>query len=1356
MNPEPSGPAVCRHCGAPLSGHLLRGVCARCLARFSLAEEPEDGGRESEVGSQRSVAGDSAKSLGPSPVTRLSSLISAFRDYELLEEIAHGGMGIVYRARQLSLNRTVAVKVLLGGQFADAVAFQRFRAEAEIAARLQHPNIVAIHEIGEADGQPYYSMDYVAGRNLAEVVRDHPLPARQASTYVLKISRAVQYAHDHGILHRDLKPANILIDEHDEPRITDFGLAKRLTSDSSLATDHLSLTLAGQVLGSPNFMPPEQGRGTRAALGPASDVYSLGAMLYYLLTARPPFAADTFEATLGRVLNEEPLPPRQLNPSIPRDLETLCLKCLEKDPQRRLASASALADELDRFLEGKPIRSRPLGPVGKAARWCRRKPVLAAMTGAVLALLLTVAVVSTVAAVRIAASRQTEQRESYYALIGLAQSLVEQGEIDQAKEALLKCPPRYRHWEWGHLFFRCHQDVLSIPAHTDIKFDPLLFWSTTVALVQNVVFNHDGSQLASLGRDGSVKVWDTKDGHQLFALRSTNHLTIALAFSPSLSQLATAFSDGTVEVWDTRARQKLWAFHSESEKVEHLAYRPDGKRLALFGRSEVCVCDAVSGALVGRQQTETPVTSVMFTSGGNRLLVRTERETRLFDADAKADLGHFSVPPVSAGSLFVSPGVDRFVTVGPTGVVALWPNPTAKTELGEIRGAQSSLVRRVFFSNDGRRFCTGGDSNTAKVWDAESGRELLSIPWRVYQARFSLDGKRLVTTGSEKVARLWDLEHRSELFQLKGHSSPVETVIFSPDGGRLATGAQDGTVKLWSAGTGREVLRESSWTWGLSVSPDGRRIVASPGPEFSVWDAESGRRLVTVDPRVGATFRSAYSPDDQRVVTVGSALGRVWDTNNGRLLLNLEGHTRAVWSVAYAPSGKWIATGSLDGTARIWDAGTGRQIHRLDHGSNTVWSVAFSPDSGRLATAGDHGLNMWDASSGRFLFHGSKEIPRLGRVVFSPDGRWLVATYQLASALGVCDAQTGRLTATWPSDVPAGGCMAFSGDGKRLIVVAGGKDTGYGSGEVSAELWDFESGRRILTLKGHSEPFIEVCFAANDRRIISDSFDMTVRQWETFPWREAEYPGPSREPLLDRARRLADEYWRTRLAAEARPVELIRSRPDNTALWPKRDAGATSAQLDLTDHYNGLLQAAFHPVFTVPDSDDGLRELGTGLLELSGVRFDVRGVIQLRRHTELESAWQRIWERLPIRVEDIRVQQKIRRLHVLHGTISPEKEGAEVARFVWHYDSGQETSPISYGRDVRDWWWRPEDAVQPTSDRSRVVWTGSNPVAREKGYSLRLYLTTIESPRPQDVVRSLDYVSAMSESAPFLIAITAE
>ncbi|MCX6927404.1 MAG: serine/threonine-protein kinase, partial [Verrucomicrobia bacterium] len=349
----------CGKCGAALSGYAPDGLCAACLLE-SAFELPAGG------------SGDD-----PRPLTLLT-----LKDYELLEEIARGGMGVVFRARQISLHRLVAIKMILGGQLANAAETQRFRAEAETAAGLQHPNIVAIHEVGEHAGQPFFSMDLVEGQNLAELVRKEPLPSRKAAAYLKTIAEAVHYAHSHGVLHRDLKPSNILIDDSDQPRVTDFGLAKRLI-DSELSPNDPQLTQTGQVLGSPSFIPPEQATGQKDAIGPPSDVYSLGAILYHCLTARPPFVAETITATLRMVAENEAVSPRLLNASVPRDLETICLKCLEKDARRRYATAQALADELGRFLRGEPIQARPVTAVEKLWRWCRRKPALATAIGLV-------------------------------------------------------------------------------------------------------------------------------------------------------------------------------------------------------------------------------------------------------------------------------------------------------------------------------------------------------------------------------------------------------------------------------------------------------------------------------------------------------------------------------------------------------------------------------------------------------------------------------------------------------------------------------------------------------------------------------------------------------------------------------------------------------------------------------------------------------------------------------------------------------------------------------------------------------------------------------------------------------------
>ncbi len=334
-----------------------------------------------------------------------------FGDYELLKEIARGGMGVVYKARQASLNRIVAVKLLPFAGLATPQQVKRFRAEAEAAANLQHPNIVAIYEVGEHEGQQYFSMEYVEGRDLSAIARDTPLPAARAARYTKAIAEAIGYAHQHGVIHRDLKPSNVLIGSDDQPRVTDFGLAKRLVaqasppaSSSGVAAARADLdsgrgrpenpqartpaphdlTLTGQILGTPGFMPPEQATAGRGQVGPASDVYSIGAILYYLVTARPPFAGETFESTLAQLLNDDPPAPRLLNPAVPRDLETICLKCLEKEPSRRYRTAEDLAQDLEAWQEGRPIRARPIGLGERAAKWVRRRPAIAALLAALI------------------------------------------------------------------------------------------------------------------------------------------------------------------------------------------------------------------------------------------------------------------------------------------------------------------------------------------------------------------------------------------------------------------------------------------------------------------------------------------------------------------------------------------------------------------------------------------------------------------------------------------------------------------------------------------------------------------------------------------------------------------------------------------------------------------------------------------------------------------------------------------------------------------------------------------------------------------------------------------------------------
>jgi serine/threonine protein kinase len=533
--------------------------------------------------------------LGPEPGTR----VRYFGDYELLAEIARGGMGVVYEARQVSLNRLVALKMILAGQLASPADVQRFHTEAEAAANLDHPHIVPIYEVGEHDGQHYFSMKLIEGSSLAQQVPHMVNDARRAAKVLATVARAVHHAHQRGILHRDLKPGNILMDAQGQPHVTDFGLAKRIKSDARQ-------TQSGAIVGTPGYMSPEQARSEKV-LTTAVDVYGLGAVLYELLTGRPPFRAETPLDTILQALEREPERPRKLNPRVDRDLETICLKCLQRETEQRYGSAEALAGDLERWLEGKPISARRSNRAEVMKKWIRRNPALTGMIAISALFVVSTAVFSSTGGAPL---------DYWYILRVATIILMFVGAIAGLSTARSsQTPPQA-------------QGSPEKPAENlkaEIKF---------VKPAYPVAFSPDSQRFASVGRYNSLKIWDLSAGKRLLTRGGHQGGVYSLVFSPDGQRLASASEDTTIQIWDATTGQRLLTLHEHDCSVFSVAFSPDGRHLTSGCRDKtVRVWEAATGQLLRTLKGHTAeVLSVLYSADGRYLASVSSKEVKVWDA----------------------------------------------------------------------------------------------------------------------------------------------------------------------------------------------------------------------------------------------------------------------------------------------------------------------------------------------------------------------------------------------------------------------------------------------------------------------------------------------------------------------------------------------------------------------------------------------------------------------------------------------------------------------------------------------------------------------------------------------------
>jgi WD40 repeat protein/tRNA A-37 threonylcarbamoyl transferase component Bud32 len=757
--------------------------------------------------------------------------------YEVLGELGRGGMGVVYKARQAKLNRVVALKMILSGAHAGSAERQRFLTEAEAVARLQHPNIVQIHEIGEADGYPFFSLEFCPGGSLAARLNGTPLPPAEAAPLVEALARAVQAAHQAGVVHRDLKPANVLLLSDGTPKITDFGLAKKLDDASGQ-------TASGAIMGTPSYMAPEQAEGKSKEIGPAADVYALGAVLYELLTGRPPFRAATPLDTVLQVISEEPVPPSRLVAKLPRDLETICLKCLHKEPRKRYASAAELADDLQRFQKGEPIRARPVGRAERAWRWCRRNPVVAGLTATAVLL----AVVATLGYLQAAAARDRANRQLYHSLVGQAQAL-RLARVEGFRprvESLLAEAARLDTSQVSREELR--QEAVAALGDS-VGFEPTVMEDKGVAVTALAAHPH-ARQVAVGLADGTILIRDTGTGSLAGTLREHGSRVLAVTFRPDGTQLISVDAGGVCKRWEPGAAAAWRCTSTVATPPPTVSALDSGGRcLAAVaqGGSDVQVWDLARKAAPTRLDPgEWKVNCLAVSPDGALVAAGSTR-----DNDNGILLWNVG-DPRAPSHLLLSLGPITKVVFSPDGKLlacgcdeglALLDAPS----LRERSFQRLDTVGSVAFSADNQFLAFGTITNRVKVLSISTNRELMAVrcPGRgnaeVRDVAFGAEGATLAARAAGAV-RVWNLAAAPEKLVLAGHPRGVPCVSFRPDGKLLASGSKDQTVKLWDPTDGRLVY--SSPPLGapvqtLAFSKDGRVLAAGTTTRSSTCGTRS-------------------------------------------------------------------------------------------------------------------------------------------------------------------------------------------------------------------------------------------------------------------------------------------------------------------------------------------------------------------------------------------------------------------------------------------------------------------------------------------------------------------------------------
>jgi WD40 repeat protein/serine/threonine protein kinase len=997
----------------------------------------------------------------------------------LVRQLGEGGMGQVWLADQIKpVRRQVALKVIKFGIYDESVA-NRFQSERQSLAMMEHPAIAKVFEAGATpQGQPYLVMEYVAGLPITKYCDQRKLGVSDRLELFIQACEGVQHAHQKAIIHRDLKPANILVVEVDgrpTPRIIDFGLAKATTPQLA---EQAQFTRVGQFMGTPGYMSPEQADPSAQDIDTRTDVYSMGVVLYVLLTGMEPFATDPrrkqpLDEWLRRLREEEPpkltqkisadrdhaaghaaaraTDPMQLMSQLRGDLECITMRALERERERRYATPLELAADLRRHLNNEPVVARPTSAAYQARKFIRRHRIAAVIAG-IVSVLAIVASGAGLMAVR-------KQHEAEYQvgqtlqiqarlLIQAAAQRLKDSDVAGAQGIILEvlANPRFTRGN-APAAINVFQEIRA----ADVQLAVLAGHDNAVYAA---AFSPDGTRIVTASEDRTARIWDAHTGAQIAVLSGHGDTVDSAAYSPEGTRIITASFDRTARIWDARTGAQIAVLSGHRDRVYSAAYSPDGMRIVTASWDRTArIWDARTGAQIATLSGHTDrVISAAYSPDGVHVVTASwDRTARIWDARSGAPLVVLSGEGNRVITAAYSPDGTRIVTGSEDKTVRIW-NARTGAQLTVLAG-HGRAVEAAAYSPDGTRIVTASDDGTARIWDALTGQQLAVLSGhssRVYYASYSPDGARVVTASFDKTARIWDAHTRAQLAVLSGHGDRVYSAAYSPDGNRIATASWDKTTRIWDARSQALLTMLSGHTdrvTSATYSPDGSRIVTSSYDKTArIWDAKTGAQLTVLAGHEDTVCSAAYSPDGTRVITASwDKTARIWDAKTGAQLAVLAGHGDAVCSVAYSPDGSRIITASWDRTARVWDARTQAQLAVLADHADRVVSAAYSPDATHIVTASDDKTaRIWDARSGAPLAVLSGHGERVSSASYSPDG-------------------------------------------KRIVTA---------SADRTVRIWDAGTGLQLTVLPGHGDSVLSAAYSPDGTRIVSASNDKTARVWD--------------------------------------------------------------------------------------------------------------------------------------------------------------------------------------------------------------------------------------------------------------------